>query len=203
MWHLSRTRDTWSFVSRWSQTSYETLSKGLRSFWHCTTTTTLSKNNRGRWAAERKTHVLELKECVHSILAIPTSKLYTQGSLYRVTVQSHMKAESPGGGDFDATHFSSYMSPGGVLLASLLTLKLWFWSIILIPLHLADIICWPQTPVLPALPAPYSMVLPFGSIRTAKLHASVFLRPSRRPVCSSSAQLRASSQLWTAPPSTL
>lgn len=68
---------------------------------------------------------MELKECVHSILVIPTCKLYTPitpGSLYRVTAQSHVKAESPGGGDSDATHFSSYTPPGGVHLCSLLTL---------------------------------------------------------------------------------
>lgn len=136
-----------------------------------------SENNRGRWAAERKTHVLELKECAHSILASPTRKLYTP--IYtRVPLQGYstkpcegreswgrgfwcysLLIERPPEEDFP---YTMWLGRGSFIILhaawrcpSLLSADshLWFRAILLIHLHLIDIICWPQTPVLPALPA--------------------------------------------------
>lgn len=118
---------------------------------------TLSENNRGRWAAERKTHILELKKCAHSILASPTRKLYTP--IYtRVPVQGYSTEPCEGRGSWGREFwcYSLLILDAAWRCPSLLSADshLWFQAVLLIHLHLTDIIYWPQTPVLSALPAP-------------------------------------------------
>lgn len=50
------------------------------------------------------------------VLHVNYTHPYTRGSLYRVTAQSHVKAERAGGGDSDATHFSLKDPRGGLSL---------------------------------------------------------------------------------------
>lgn len=140
---------------------------------------TLSENKRGRWAAERKTHVLEQKECAQSILASPTHKQYTP--IYTrvpLPLQGYSTKPCEGRESWGRGFwcYSLFILHAAWRCPSLLSADshLLFRSIILIHLHLIDIICWPQTPVLPALPALQSMILSFGPIRTTRLFMLLF-----------------------------
>lgn len=159
---------------------------------------TLSKNNRGRWAAERKTHVLELKECVHSILAIPPRKLHTP--MYtRVTLYTGLQCKAP---------WRQRTLGEGILCHSLLVLRAaWRCPSLLsadsslVPGHRSHSSPpgWGHLlttdPCSSSSPSPIVYGPAFWSHQDHQtLHASVSLRPSHHPVCSSSAQLRDSSQ---------